>query len=256
MPNTPRASLFIRLTHSGLYSDGRPNTSPVQIPDLDVGYENQNRKVPVYVPAGGHIDINASSRSMLSFEQGGILKFTNAGLIESQMFYVPESFTTLDLPDPSHYPVGTFVWNSTENAAYWSNGTTWIAGGGGGGGGGVVTVTELGEVEAPNGPYPSIQEGYPTALSGGNLIAADAASFATAPVIGFYTGITTNRVRTDGLFTGIAGVTFTPGADLWLAVGGGFTETPPNGVGQVSQYLGQAVTTNSFYAALELAVEL
>jgi len=247
--------MFIRLTHSGLYSDGRPNTSPVQIPDLDVGYENQNRKVPVYVPAGGHIDIKASSRSMLSFEQGGILKFTNAGLIESQMFYVPESFTTATLPDASHYPVGTFIWNTTDNLPYWSDGTTWVVGGGGGGGT-LVTVPELGEVEAPNGPYPSIQEGYPTALSGGSLIAADATSPATAPVIGFYTGISTNRIRTNGLFEGVPGVSFTPGADLWLAVGGGFTETPPNSVGQVSQYLGQAVTANSFFAALELAIGL
>ncbi len=257
MPNAPRSSLFFRLTHTGRHADGRINPSPVQIPDLDVGYEYQHRKVPVYVPVGGFIDIIASSRSMLSFEQGAILKFTNAGLIESQMFYVPESFTTAELPDPHKYPVGTFVWNLTENAAYWSDGAAWVAGGSGGGGGGtLVTTPELGEVEAPDGPYPSIQEGYPTALSGGSLIPADATSSATAPVIGFYTGISTNRIRTSGLFTDIPSVSFTPGADLWLAVGGGFTETPPNAVGQVSQYLGQAVSANSFFAALELAIQL
>ncbi len=128
MPAPTRPTLLIRLTHTGLYADGRNNPSPVQIPDLDVGYERQDRKVPVYVPAGGHIDINASSRSMLSFEQGGIQKFTNAGLIRSQMFWVPESYGTAGLPSATGYPVGTFVWNTDEDTAYWSDGTAWTVG--------------------------------------------------------------------------------------------------------------------------------
>lgn len=128
MPAPTRPSLIIRLTHSGQYADGRTNTSPVQIPDLDVGYERQDRKVPVYVPVAGSIDINASSRSMLSYEQGGIQKFTNAGLIFSRMFWVPESFTTAGLPSATGYPVGTFVWNTDDGTAYWSNGTSWVAG--------------------------------------------------------------------------------------------------------------------------------
>lgn len=125
---TPRPSLLIRLTHSGVYADGRPNTSAVQIPDLDVGYENQNRKVPVYVPPGGFIDINASSRSMLSYEQGGIAKFTTAGVIFSRMFFIPESYPTASLPLASQYPAGTYVWNSTEATAYWSDGANWVTG--------------------------------------------------------------------------------------------------------------------------------
>lgn len=125
---TPRPSLLIRLTHTGLYADGRTNPSSVLINDLDVGYEAQDRKVPVYVPPGGHIDINASSRSMLSYEQGGIRKFTNAGVIDSQMFWIPESYTTIQLPAASTYPAGTYVWNLTEDTAYWSTGTTWTQG--------------------------------------------------------------------------------------------------------------------------------
>lgn len=42
--------LSIRLTHTGVYADGRPNGSPILINDLDEGFENQNRKVPVYFP--------------------------------------------------------------------------------------------------------------------------------------------------------------------------------------------------------------
>lgn len=124
----PRPALIIRLTHTGLYADGRPNVSPVQVTDLDVGYENQHRKVPVYVPPGGYIDINASSRSMLSYEQGGILKFTNVGVLQSQMFYVPESYTTPALPPAAGYPAGVFVWNTTEETAYWSTGVGWTVG--------------------------------------------------------------------------------------------------------------------------------
>jgi len=231
---------------------GRPNTAPVQIPDLDVGYENQDRKVPVYVPVGGHIDINASSRSMLSFEQGGIRKFTNANVIRSQMFYVPETYTSASLPPATSYPAGTFVWNTSENVAYWSDGSSWVAGGAPSG----IPYSDLGEVDAPGGPYPGIPVGSPVALSGGSLVIADAASTATTPVAGFYMGFSINRVRTSGLVTGVTGVSFTPGADLFLAVGGGFTHTPPSVVGQVTQYLGQAVTADSFFAAIEPAVEL
>ena len=125
---SPRPALIIRLTHTGQYSDGRANQSPVLVPDLDVGYEHQDRKVPVYVPQGGHIDIYASSRSILSFEQGGIRKFTNAGVLRSRMFYVPESFQTSDLPPAADYPPGTHIWNTTDNQVYWSNGIGWIAG--------------------------------------------------------------------------------------------------------------------------------
>ena len=124
----PRPALIIRLTHTGQYADGRPNVSSVQVTDLDVGYENQHRKVPVYVPPNGYIDINASSRSMLSYEQGGILKFTNVGVLRSQMFYVPESYTTPALPPAAGYPAGVFVWNTTEATAYWSDGAAWTVG--------------------------------------------------------------------------------------------------------------------------------
>lgn len=126
MPNLPRPAFFIRLTHTGLHADGRPNLSAVLIPDLDVGYENQDRKVPVYVPVGGHIDINASSRSMLSFEQGGIKKLSAAGILTSKMFYVPESYDTAEFPAATLYPEGTLVWSNSENKAYWSDGTDWV----------------------------------------------------------------------------------------------------------------------------------
>jgi len=128
-PNpAPRPVLLIRLTHTGLMADGRPNTNPVLINDLDVGYENQNRKVACYVPVGGFIDIAGSSRSLLSFEAGTIRKFHQVGVIIAQMFVTPEAYTTLTLPAASGYPSGTVIWNTTDNGPYWSDGVNWVAG--------------------------------------------------------------------------------------------------------------------------------
>lgn len=133
-----RPALIIRLTHTGLHADGRPNIGPVLVQDLDVGYEQQDRKVPVYVPfempspapphTPGHIDINASSRSMLSFEQGAIKKFTAVNVLRSKMFYVPEPYTTVGLPPATDYPPGTFVWDTTAKTPTWSDGTVWVTG--------------------------------------------------------------------------------------------------------------------------------
>ena len=72
---------FIRVTHSGVYTDGRPNTAAILISDVNVGFEQQNRKDPAYVPAGGSIDIPYTSWGAFSFEQGDIFKFQMAGLV-------------------------------------------------------------------------------------------------------------------------------------------------------------------------------
>lgn len=124
----PRPALIIRLTHTGQFADGRANTNPVLVNDLDVGYEQQDRKVAVYVPPGGSIDINASSRSMLSFEQGVIKKFTQANVLQSRMFYVPESYSTVTRPSATLYPAGTYIWNTTDNNFNFSDGTNWVYG--------------------------------------------------------------------------------------------------------------------------------
>lgn len=127
MPDSSvKPSLYIQLTHTGLLPDGRANTNGVQITDLDVGYENQNRKVPCYVPVGGSIIIPASSRSMLSFQQGVIHKFALVGIITAKMFYQPERFTTLGRPNPTTYPVGVHIWNTTKSTPEFSDGTQWV----------------------------------------------------------------------------------------------------------------------------------
>jgi hypothetical protein len=130
MSNT---NLFIRLTHTGVFPGGRPNQSAILIPDLDVGYEYQWRKVPVYVPfempvpafppgTPGFINIPASSRSMLSFDTGAIFKATTAGLLLSKFFLQPEVYSNITRPSAIGYPAGTSIWNTSDNTLNWSDG--------------------------------------------------------------------------------------------------------------------------------------
>jgi hypothetical protein len=115
-------NLFIRLTHTGVFPGGHPNTGPILIPDLDVGYEYQWRKVKVYVPFGGHIDIPASSRSLLSFDTGAIAKATAGGLINSKLYLQPETYSNLTRPAATDFPAGSSIWNTDDNTLNWSDG--------------------------------------------------------------------------------------------------------------------------------------
>lgn len=87
MPTVPAQS-YLRLTHTGLNANGTPNTSSILINDMDVGYEFQQRKTPVYVPyaAPGYIDVPLTSRVMYSVMQGGIAAFSRLGMIEVAAF--------------------------------------------------------------------------------------------------------------------------------------------------------------------------
>lgn len=116
-------TLFIRATHTGLFQDGRVNTGPVLITDLDTGQENQLRKVPCYVPVGGSIDILATSRALFSFSQGVIRKFVTAGVLTARFFEQPESFSNATRPVAATYPRGVSVWNTDDNALNYSDGS-------------------------------------------------------------------------------------------------------------------------------------
>lgn len=76
---------FVRVTHTGVYADGRPNTNSVLLTDIDyTGQVQQNRKAPLYVPSGGFIDLAYSSDVAFSFNQGDIRKFVSAGLLTAE----------------------------------------------------------------------------------------------------------------------------------------------------------------------------
>src|SRR5271157_4323506 len=90
--------LLIRLTHTGLLSNGRVNTNPVLVNDLETGHDFQLRKVAVYVPVGGSITIPLSGNGLLSLANGVIDKFVNAGVLTAHLFLQPESFSDITRP--------------------------------------------------------------------------------------------------------------------------------------------------------------
>jgi hypothetical protein len=103
-----------------------------------------------------------------------------------------------------------------------------------------------GTVPAPGGPYPAIPVGTPVGIVDEIvLVIADASNPATMPCVGLYTGAASNLVRTDGAFEGLVGLP--ENVPLFVAVGGGFTDVPPTGIGQSQQRIGKSIgTTNAF----------
>lgn len=80
------AAHAIRLIHTGVYADGRPNFASIYVNDLDEGRDpqtGQTRKVQVYVPAGSYVDIPFSSRSFLSLAGGAIKGFIDTGQLRA-----------------------------------------------------------------------------------------------------------------------------------------------------------------------------
>lgn len=82
---TPNAVLVVRLVHTGFYADGRPNRSSVFIPDGDWGLSQEHRKTPLYVPAGGFIDVPLTSHTLYSLSKGSIAGFVKTGQLRVEM---------------------------------------------------------------------------------------------------------------------------------------------------------------------------
>lgn len=131
----PAPQYYIRVTHSGFYADGRVNTSSIPIMDMDVGAEYQTRKSPMYIPAGGHIDIPVTSKAMYSYLQGGIAGMVEAGLIEAELNLGPptgtvEMFAGSAAPTGYLFCTGATVSRTTYAALFAVIGTAFGAGDG------------------------------------------------------------------------------------------------------------------------------
>jgi hypothetical protein len=122
------------------------------------------------------------------------------------------------------------------------NGTAWVPGL-------PPSAGVAGAVPAP-GPttYPGIPAGTPVAQAGDALVAADAGDPAKMPCCGFYTGSTTNLVKSAGTIDGLSGIVVD--ALYYVAVGGGLTTVEPTDPGEVVQLVGKGATTTSLYALL------
>ena len=110
-----------------------------------------------------------------------------------------------------------------------------------------------GTVPAIGGPYAGIPAGSPVAVKGGVLVKADAGDQTKMPAIGVYDGTGTNLVRFAGAGVYYSGLAVDD--DLYVAVGGGLTSTPPSSSGYVTQYVGRVVSATSLSLSLSDAVK-
>lgn len=78
-------ALIIRLTHTGVYADGRPNTASVTLYDLDQDILKMNRQRAVPVPPNTTVDIPMSSESFISYSRGSIRKFITQGVLRAEL---------------------------------------------------------------------------------------------------------------------------------------------------------------------------
>ena len=85
-------------------------------------------------------------------------------------------------------------------------------------------------------------------------VVADAGDPATMPAVGLYTGAGTNSVRTDGVAEGLVGLPLD--VPLFIAVGGGLTDTAPSLAGETVQRLGKSIGTTNVFVEPGIAVLL
>lgn len=75
------SNLTLRLTHTGLYSDGSTNAQGILIDDLNTGGQEQNRKHTVYLPANSVIDLPLTDRVLFSYTQGSLHGYVQSGQV-------------------------------------------------------------------------------------------------------------------------------------------------------------------------------
>ncbi len=79
--------LTARLTHLGVFPDGRPNGSSILISDTDFGFEFQTRKTPAYIPAGGFVDVPLTNRILFSLTEGVLAGLLRSGMVGMNIFF-------------------------------------------------------------------------------------------------------------------------------------------------------------------------
>jgi hypothetical protein len=121
----------LRVSHTGVYADGRVNEDSVLITDLDDGSGEQrfqNHKVPVYVPVGGSIEIPLTSRAMFSLVQGSLAGLTDEGILSAEVVtpgsgLAGSGVSVVDVNSTAEFEDGswTYPWKSLQrgiNALY------------------------------------------------------------------------------------------------------------------------------------------
>ena len=95
--------LALRIKHSGILPDGKPNRESVLLPDIDSGQESISRKNTVYVPVGGTVIVPFTSHTQYSYQSGSI-----NGFVRLRMLLVDFVFLLRNTSDHGG-PLGTGV---------------------------------------------------------------------------------------------------------------------------------------------------
>lgn len=77
--------IFLRLTHTGVYADGRPNRGSVTLYDLDEPTIQKNRPRFIPIPVESTVDIPMSTRTFISWAKGSIATFVAQGLLRAEI---------------------------------------------------------------------------------------------------------------------------------------------------------------------------
>lgn len=78
-------AIILRLTHTGVYADGRPNTGSVTLYDLEEPTIQKNRPRSIPIPVNSTVDIPMSTRTFISWSTGSINTFVKQGLLTAEL---------------------------------------------------------------------------------------------------------------------------------------------------------------------------
>jgi hypothetical protein len=79
--------IILRLTHTGVYADGRPNKGSVTLYDLDEPTIQKNRPRFIPIPVNSTVDIPMSTRTFISWSKGSIYTFVKQGLLRAEILF-------------------------------------------------------------------------------------------------------------------------------------------------------------------------
>jgi hypothetical protein len=109
----------------------------------------------------------------------------------------------------------------------------------------VDVTTNSNDVLPPDGEW-SFAAGTPVAIVDGAVVACDASDATTFPCVGVWT--TDDKICMGGLVTGLTGIP--ADSELFVAVGGGVTETCPNDVDTVEQKVGSSIGSTAIFVSV------
>jgi hypothetical protein len=209
-----------------LVADGAYLSQPAQLvdqlPPLGVsgGSAASNGTVPYYVPYGSLIQGNNFNPMtfIASGPAGNILVSDGERWIASASS--PDGIQSIQAGD------GIEVTNGSSSSP-------------------TVAVKNAGYVKAPTGAGP-FTAGTPVSLQGGTVVACDANDPTTFPCIGLWTA--DNHICTSGLLEGLTGLP--ANTDLFIAKGGGLTDTCPNDADTVEQKVGGSIGTTAVFVSI------